>query len=184
MALKQYKTAKGILQASIRDIEAGHWCKGALADFPSALKTEVKNEGEEHPLDEFNYGDHMLAKDPLGCALGLICLHGGEAREVEASNGKTYKLYEVEQPTDSSPEPIKDAVRALASVIPKGTKAHTTYLSGHRPHWRLFNDFAQAVVTYNDNRNMRRDRALVWFKNALDSLDAGNKAGGSGEGTP
>jgi hypothetical protein len=65
--MKFQTTAKGILEASLRDIEEGRWTCKVLANSS---------------IEGHKFEGHFIPKDdPMGCALGLISMHGGHGKE-------------------------------------------------------------------------------------------------------
>lgn len=177
--LKTYKTARGILKAAIADIEAGQWCGVELAQLnyhdeahnvvledmlahPSKFRkayTEARKKAKEAGVKlgrRFGGGD-TLADKPIGCALGLCVMHGGEGLEILVTNGQIFNLIHVDYPTKNSAPHILRAVRALYDAIPAGRR----YYSENPTLKNQIN----AITSYNDDRSQMG--ALKWFKAAL-----------------
>lgn len=164
--LKVYKTARGILTAAIRDIQAGQWCKATLAELPPEIDDEI-------PWRKIK-GESTLLEKPVGCAMGLCSMHGDPENEIyTVSNGRTITLVEVNAPNDDSPPGELRAIDALYEAIPIQfpAKAQVERKHAQRQLWNpgelALDTKCQIIASYNDRRDMDREAAEKWFTDAL-----------------
>lgn len=178
MKAKTYKTARAILEHSLAEIEAGHWCQGMLADLgkykPKWSKKFIRISSEDDPRDVESDDPEFLDK-PMGCAIGLVATFGGVGRDITFSLGERKVTFFVpEYPDDDSPQGVKDAVRALAWAVPKRTRKRMGYTDerleeiGLSDHYD--DNYENLVTSYNDRRTVTRKAAAEWFRRALESL--------------
>lgn len=165
--------AEQIIEWCIEDIETTHWCKGKLA--------EVRHNGGE--------------PKGMGCALGLLALNGGLTRRAnrwevgdgDGRKGETWDLA-VDPRTVSKARIRPDLIRAIRAVAlaapPLGfsLKSSTSYLADMersraavvREGIRKSLDTAcDMIISFNDNSETTRERAVEWFRDALELLRKG-----------
>lgn len=176
--LQIFKSARGILMASIRDIVAGQWCKSNLAEIDEDVWAEHYDLFSRHSTYET-----AVAEKPIGCALGLCAMHGGDGSESIVHNSRQFTLVHVSTPdSDSSPE-VKQAVRALFYAIPahpSGNRrsrervARLALSSGNSfsnldrdDEEMVMEEITTEIARYNDKGKMTAQMAAEWFTNAL-----------------
>lgn len=138
------RTARQILTRAIRDIEEGHWKKGTLIeDGPGAPSESIPTK----KCDVY-----------MGCALGLIAMHGGHGSEIMGG-----EYFRVEYPHDNAPVGVQKAVRALHAAVPSRYVGEYDDLS-------TVEGLGDSIVRYNDADSTTARKAANWFKKALANL--------------
>jgi hypothetical protein len=162
--MKHYNTAKEILEASLAEIENGHWTCSILA--------------KSH-IGDLKFDGYFIPKDdPMGCALGLIAVHGGhgESKTLEVKGEKWESFipaYPSEPAWYGSDEDGNDVLGPNASAAVIEARNALVRASG-RP---VMEDGDGDEPVYGFNDGMRGDpkgpeRAAQWFRDALALIDA------------
>ncbi len=172
--MKHYSTAKEILEESIKDIAAGHWCKGNLAEY-GETKGGTTFSNEQVGCDTSAWDSFIPFEKPMGCAIGLISTYGGLGSEFEQQvDGVTLKSFEPEYPNSAyslnDSAPVVEALKALYDAAPGigGTGD---------PGFDLeIDDVETAIYEYNDSSECTQPVAEAWFRRALALVNAQVKA--------
>ncbi len=173
--MKHYSTAKEILEESIKDISAGHWCKGNLAEY-GETEGGATFSNEQIGSDTSAWEPFIPFEKPMGCAIGLISMYGGLGSEFEQQiDGVTLKSFMPEYPNSAyglnDSAPVVEALKALYDAAP----GVGTVDSAHEFDMDIA-DIETAVFEYNDSSGCDRPTAEAWFRRALAIVNAQVKA--------
>lgn len=167
--MKKYKTAKTILRHAIDDIDAGLWCRGALAKY-GKYKTQygafdLTSEESFSCAAEDSFEMNLLDK-PTGCALGLVSMYAGlGTTETQVVNGKKVTLFVPRYPEFKDGEGVRAALIALAKATPK--KYHHVDIDTAND-----DEVAKVIYSYNDDKTTTKGKASKWFNKALAQVSA------------
>ena len=174
--------AINILILSLKDIRAGLWCQGTLAQFGTCQRTSrwsgvLPDKLTEDNIFNLSKGatlaerksltDVKLGKKPMGCALGLVAMYSNCGHEETFKiGGRSVKLFVPEYPklSGDSPETARDlALLALYDAIP------AEYVDEESQGDEIVDD----IYTYNDYPEIDQSKATEWFKRAIKHLKKG-----------
>lgn len=164
--------AKTILRESLSDIDAGRWCQSDLA-----IQEYVPDNGDERPTDKL-----------MGCAIGLVAMHGGVGKRgtllyVNPETGveERVAVFYPDYPETNSPRGVLTAVDALYAALPKSKrltdeqidrKVEQMQKDGKAPDYTCDISALEvkisAIVDHNDKGSTSRLKARRWFADAFE----------------
>jgi hypothetical protein len=164
MRLTRKRKATSILEASIVDIQAGLWKKSAMCIVPNRAVqngTPIDDLGSDCVVDD-KCGEEM------GCALGLISMHGRHGRPLK--NGFFEPFYPVDKESgdmiSKTPQGVLEALEAVYAAIPP--RSLTLEDISDFEGVARYEAMQENVIEYNDKKSTNCTRAEKWFRDAVD----------------
>ncbi len=202
--MRHYRSAQGILEHSLQDIEAGYWKSAVLMEFP--LSAILKDEREEYAeylesgnlTTEFGPVEGVTIRKntcdiPMGCALGMVAMYGGVGTTDQMRPGYFAPGYPSEwiNRGQKIPEAVVQAMFLLGAAIPE-SNTNRRMLRDQEGleivgEWDQINPGIQeeilltvegAITGYNDSGGTGKKKAAEWFQRAiaLAKENRGNRA--------